>query len=936
MLAWFALASGAAHVFGQFLSGGVYGSAIGADGKPLIAVTVKLAGPSPTKPVTTAADGRFRFLGLDPGNYQLHAEAAGFEPAFYPSVAISPGRNTAVQIRLSAQPNETITVTAEPPQFDPTRFTPVLTLSRSEMETIPTTRDPWSLAMFAPGVLASEVNSGGNSSGQQPLLVAPGSNSEQNAFVFDGVVITDMAATGASPTYFDIDQFDEVRVGSGAGDPSSANAGVTIAMVTRGPSNDWRGSVRAFSTKDPNQADSEPSNAVRDVRELGGELGGQLWRDHAWIWDAASSSHILRRAYGGSPVDIRLDNETAKLNLQLGAADSGVVLFNRSYKLWNGRGASPFRSRETWARQTGGVNLGKVENTLLVGSRWSFTGFVSALNGDFGYVPFAGEQAEPVLWPDQVWRGSWFTSFSERNARQWRLTGNTALRSSATDDEHDVAFGVGQRGFTYRMLQFAGARNVIFESGAVIGEDRDLAEAMRQGHQQTDLSFRELWVQDSWRHGRYTVGLGARVDEQSGSERAAHLEANSAFSDALPALDVPARGPQFRWRSLSPRVGIIRELGHSGRTVLGASYSTFASQLGVGTAARGSTYGGYADFLFADQNGDHVYQIGEPIETIGVYDPTYDRVDSRLRPERTDAISFNFEHRLQSEWTVRLDLSQRTVSEVLESRQLIKDASGASRVARREDYALDRYVNGTLPNGTLVQAPIYSLLPGLKPQGRLLVNGDRREVYHGATLTVSRPLRDGWMVRAFATLGDARWHIGKNFRAHDDPTDLALGALPDGIDSADTNGEVVAQQVDQSSRPDTFLNSGWSVGATGMTTVAPSRVWSFLVAANLSGRQGYPIPYAIRALGSDGILRWVQATSRGDDFRTPDLYTVDLRLEKDFERRDFKLAVSIEAFNLLDTRVVLQQSRQLNVKKASGLETMGARVLRAGVRVSFR
>jgi len=99
----------------QFLSGSVYGAITGPDGKPLAGATVALSGPTKTRAVVTAVEGQFRFLGLDPGTYQLRAEAPGFEVASYPSVSVVPGHNTAVQVHMSPRPSETITVTAEPP-----------------------------------------------------------------------------------------------------------------------------------------------------------------------------------------------------------------------------------------------------------------------------------------------------------------------------------------------------------------------------------------------------------------------------------------------------------------------------------------------------------------------------------------------------------------------------------------------------------------------------------------------------------------------------------------------------------------------------------------------------------------------------------------------------------------------------------------------------
>ncbi len=937
LMSWLALAT-CSGAWAQFLSGGVYGSIVGPDGKPLNAATVTLQGPTRTHPEVTQPDGQFRFLGLSPGNYQLHAEAAGFDPASYPSVAVNPGRSTAVQVRLSPNPTETITVTAEPPQFDPTRFAPVLTVNRVEMDTIPTPRDPWSLALLMPGVLASEVNAGGSASGQQPLLVAPGADSEQNAFVFDGVAITDLAATGASPTYFDIDQFDQVRVATASSDASQATSGVTIDMVTRHASNDWRGSLRGFSTGNSTGAarrgDGAPSNAVRSLNEAGGEAGGELWRDRGWIWGAASTSHILRQAFGGAPVDIRLNNETAKLNLQFGAADSGVALFNRSGKVWDGRGAGPTRARETLVRQDGDVDLYKIEDTLLVGSAWSLTGFMSSFDGSYSSVPFAGRDGEPVFEPDGVWHGGWFATTSSRNGRQWRLLGS-GLHTGASGDQ-DVSFGLGERLFSEDAAMRAGRRNLYFQAGALFGEARDFASAMRYGTIGTRLNLGEAWLQDSWRLRHTTLSFGGRLDEQSGRVPATHLEANPAFPDLLPAVDIAGFGPQFRWRSLSPRLAVAHEVGRDSDTVLGASYARFASQLGSAMVSRGNTAYAYAYVLFEDRNGDHVYQPGEPFTPAGFNYGGGDRVDPGLRPQMTDALAFNVERRLGRDWRVRLDLTERRVGGVFESRLLVAGADGVTRSAVREDYRLDGTVTGTLPNGRAFSQPLYTLAPDLKAIGHELVNGDRSQIYRGATLSLDRPYRDGWMVRASATLGDWRWHIGPRFRRYDDPTDAAAGTLGDGLDPTDTEGDVVAQQADMSDRRDTFLNSGWSFGATGMAEVARSRPWSFLIAANVTGRQGYPIPYAVRVFGADGMARWVQASRRGDEFRTSDLYVADLRLEKDFRRGGWTLAASLEAFNLFDTRVVLQRSRQLNATTPPILETMSPRVLRAGLRVSFR
>jgi Ca-activated chloride channel family protein len=63
-----------------------------------------------------------------------------------------------------------------------------------------------------PGTLSDRINVGGNESGQQAVFVAPGTSDDESTFTADGVVITDMAAIGSSPTYYDFDQFEEIQV----------------------------------------------------------------------------------------------------------------------------------------------------------------------------------------------------------------------------------------------------------------------------------------------------------------------------------------------------------------------------------------------------------------------------------------------------------------------------------------------------------------------------------------------------------------------------------------------------------------------------------------------------------------------------------------------------------------------------------------------------
>jgi Ca-activated chloride channel homolog len=91
-----------------------------------------------------------------------------------------------------------ITVAAESPLLDERRINTEATVSQAELDKIPTARDPRADLQTAPGALTDRVNVGGNEGGQQAV------------WTVDGKVITDMAAQGLTPVYYDFDIFGEI------------------------------------------------------------------------------------------------------------------------------------------------------------------------------------------------------------------------------------------------------------------------------------------------------------------------------------------------------------------------------------------------------------------------------------------------------------------------------------------------------------------------------------------------------------------------------------------------------------------------------------------------------------------------------------------------------------------------------------------------------
>src|SRR5213594_123815 len=238
----------AVSAFAQFQTGNIYGKVQAKDGSVLPGVTVVLTGVGAPQTTITGPQGEFRFLSLSPGTYSLKAELAGYGTATRSGIGVRVGANADVTMTLNPSVSESITVTAEAPLLDVRKAGTGVNVSRVELEKVPTSRDPWTILQQAPSVEVDRINVDGSQSGQQSVYHAKGADSGQNTWNVDGVNITDMGATGSSPTYYDFDSFEEMQVTTGGSDPRIQTPGVQLNMVTKRGTNDFRGSGRYLYT----------------------------------------------------------------------------------------------------------------------------------------------------------------------------------------------------------------------------------------------------------------------------------------------------------------------------------------------------------------------------------------------------------------------------------------------------------------------------------------------------------------------------------------------------------------------------------------------------------------------------------------------------------------------------------------------------------------
>ena len=141
--------------------------------------------------------------------------------------------------------------------------------TQDELTRVPNSRDPVGAAAHRARRVVDRVNIAGNETGQQSNFVGKGGRQGDAVWTMDGVVITDMATTGASPTYFDYDAFDEIQISTGGNDIRQATGGVGINFVVKRGTNQFRGTARGYFTDDALEATNLPDELRRPRRHAG-------------------------------------------------------------------------------------------------------------------------------------------------------------------------------------------------------------------------------------------------------------------------------------------------------------------------------------------------------------------------------------------------------------------------------------------------------------------------------------------------------------------------------------------------------------------------------------------------------------------------------------------------------------------------------------------
>ena len=282
-------------------------------GDAKVAVTNKATNRAQT--ATSRADGTYIVPDVEPGRYTVQFEKGGFSRQQTLDVLVLVGKTAKVDGLLKVgSATETVEVSGTAVAIDTSSTMVAQNVTMEELDHLPKPRTFQGVAIFAPSVNTGYIEGG---------FQINGASSAENQYYIDGVPTTSVI-DGSARQSATFDYLQEVQVKTTGLDAEYGGAmGGVVSAITRSGGNAFHGDIHYYYygntlSTDPTQrlaidpASQGPLDPVapgpypiayiqdgkflNDNHEIGGSLGGPIWKDKLWFFTAVSPRWQERRS----------------------------------------------------------------------------------------------------------------------------------------------------------------------------------------------------------------------------------------------------------------------------------------------------------------------------------------------------------------------------------------------------------------------------------------------------------------------------------------------------------------------------------------------------------------------------------------------------------------------------------------------------------------
>jgi hypothetical protein len=566
--------------------------------------------------VIADANGLYRIVDLRPGTYSVTASLQGFSTTKREGVELSGTFVATVNLDLRVGTlEETITVTGETPIVDVQSARQQSIIDRDALAAIPSSRNANGIQAIIPGMTTNGDSGGINGTMQGAAQAIHGGRTNDSRIYADGINMGWAGSSGGGGNMPQVAAAQEVVMTISGGLAEAETSGVIFNAIPREGSNRFTGqgnySGSNSSLQGSNYSQDLQNAGLRapfeliNVYDVSAMYGGRIKRDKLWFYG------VYRQVGGERTVPGMFYNKNA------GNPNSWVVDFDRSKQAFNNNLERQATFRLTWqatprnkfnmhwSEQYNDANYGPgggtattspeaSSRTLYIPSRqphatWQ-SPITSRLLAEAGWGMYQaryrfGVRNDDTHNPAMIQRleqGAGETGIPGLLSRMPRapgqggfthsLIGNlAALRASLTyvTGSHSMKFGY-QGGFGNPSQTYQNFTQVV-QVRTLNGVPNQLMQTLSVGPDTKyvrNLIPTNFYAQDQWTTGRLTLQGGVRYDSLISTYPDQGI-GGPGWPYAPEEIFFPSRStPGYKWKDLTPRVGIAYDLFGNGKTAL--------------------------------------------------------------------------------------------------------------------------------------------------------------------------------------------------------------------------------------------------------------------------------------------------------------------------------------------------------------------------------
>lgn len=944
----------------QTKGGDIYGTLVLADGSRIPGVLVTLSGNFGKKTTITSDQGNFRFLGIDPGVYEIKCELQGFKTAVQKNINLELGRTVTLNVLMETTTlQEEVSVSGTANVIDVRKTTVGVNVSKEMMDAIPTARNPWTILSSVPGIVLDRVDVGGADSGQQSNFMAGGGDQDDTTWNVDGANITDPSAIGSSPAYLNVNSYGEVQVTLGANDITAQTGGVQLNFVSKRAGNETSGDFHLYvedkaweMKQDPTPYMEERGLVIPGINRLyqyGVGLGGPIIKDKIWWFGSWGVQDIHKRTEANLEDATWLVGGYAKINFQFGNTSGDLHMSNDNKMKWGRTQLSPSQQDmgSLWDQYGPGytyyAGLSHVFGDLMLNAK------VILSNGGFNLDPRGADinetnnhnEGAEALNLDGWSRleGSTQHYNTDRNTLDMALDGNYFVEGLLGGD-HEIKFGVDY----YTATTTSQVRLANQRTSYVYTDGTDYKLKIQPDYK-SDVGFNRISVfaQDTATFGKLTATLGLRFDKEQGKvnpytspyftwyEPGSPYHNQRLFTDQISAINVKGIDIDASWQLISPRLSLTYDITGNGKNVVKLSVGRYMSQSGNTMANLYAPYRyGYASWN--DANHDMIPQFNEVGElyddsrflTVNpVTNVNNVQMDEDYNTPLLDEVTLVFEKLIAEDFAASITgfyKKKSNLAKIYSSRGRVVNVSKGIM----EDGTIETKANWR-QNGTVVvggtPVPVYEQIE--YPVGTYFYNlKDAYQEYIGGQLRFTKKLSNHWMADLSFTISDWKLHLSEDETLNMNSFDFF-------------NGGQVAPNTQGSGLTDIFVNSNWMVKFNGMYQLP----WGVNLTAFFQAKQGGPQPLRRSSGQNQGTEYLYRAGKKLGDERLPTFWMLNLGLEKTLKVTDkISATIVVDWYNATNNQIELKYNLSIGATAPSSPQAVmwsNAGLFQFGVRVNF-